>query len=189
MNCAVRIKIDRLSYDMREGGGFLRGRRVIAVYLLSVLLLFSLSSCGRGETTPREVYEAFAEKYPLPPHLTFDSEAGQNDPAYLSDKDFNLLFSRADGSDDREDIAAFVLCLGASGRTFYECGFFRCVDLSGAREVEGLCLSRCETVRRMRAEVDVSCAEDPVVLRFGAWVFYFALPDNDLAEDVLRRVI
>ena len=62
------------------------------------------------------------------------------------------------------------------------------MDLAGAREVEGLCLSRCETVRRMRAEVDVSAAEDPVVLRFGAWVFYFALPDNDRAEDVLRRV-
>ena len=44
----------------------MRGRRVIAVYLLSVLLLFSLPSCGRGETTPREVYDAFAEKYPLP---------------------------------------------------------------------------------------------------------------------------
>ena len=166
----------------------MRGRRVIAFCLLPVLFLLLFPSCGRGETTPREVYEAFSAKYDLPPHLIFDSEAGQNDEAYLSDKDFNLLFSRADGSDDREDIAAFVLCLGASGRVFYECGFFRCVDLAGAREVEGLCLSRCETVRRMRAEVDVSAAEDPVVLRFGAWVFYFALPDNGFAEDVLRRV-
>ena len=163
--------------------------RLVWLCLLPVLFLLLFPSCGRGETTPRAVYEAFAAKYPLPPHLTFDSEAGQNDAEYLSDKDFNLLFSRADGSDDREDITAFVLCLGASGRVFYECGFFRCVDLAGAREVEGLCLSRCETVRRMRAEVDVSAAQDPVVLRFGAWVFYFALPDNDRAEDVLRRVI
>ena len=167
----------------------MRVRRFVSFCLLSVLVLFSVPSCGGRERTPREVYEAFSARYGLPPHLTFDSEAGQNDATYLSDKDFNLLFSRADGSDDREDIAAFVLCLGASGRVFYECGFFRCVDLAGAREVEGLCLSRCETVRRMRAEVDVSAAQDPVVLRFGAWVFYFALPDNDLAEDVLRRVI
>ena len=103
--------------------------------------------------SPRELYEAFAGKYPLPPHLLFDSEAGQNDDGYLSDADFNLLFGRADGSDDREDIAAFVLCLGASGTVFYECGFFRCESLAGAREVEGLCLLRCETVRRMRARI------------------------------------
>ena len=153
------------------------------------MLLVLLPSCGRGEASPREVYEAFSAKYGLPPHLTFDSEAGQSDAEYLSDKDFNLLFSRADGSDDREDVWAFVLCLGASGTVFYECGFFRCVDRAGAREVEELCIARCETVRRMRAEVDVSAAVEPVVIRRGAWVFYFALPDNDRAEDVLRRVI
>ena len=167
----------------------LRVRRFVSFCLLSVLVLFSVPSCGGRERTPREVYEAFSARYGLPPHLTFDSEAGQNDAAYLSDKDFNLLFSRADGSDDREDIASFLICLGASGTVFYECGFFRCVDRAGAREVEGLCILRCETVRRMRAEVDVSAAEEPTVLRRGTWVFYFALPDNARAEDVLRRVI
>ena len=172
-----------------KGAVVLRVRRFVSFCLLSVLVLFSVPSCGRRERTPREVYEAFSARYGLPPHLTFDSEAGQNDAAYLSDKDFNLLFSRADGSDDREDVASFVLCLGASGTVFYECGFFRCVDRAGAREVEGLCILRCETVRRMRAEVDVSAAEEPTVLRRGAWVFYFALPDNARAEDVLRRVI
>ena len=162
--------------------------RAVAFFLLPVLVLLSLPSCGRGDGTPREVYLAFAAHYPMPPHLVFDSEAGQNDVEYLSDADFNLLFSRADGSDDREDIASFLLCLGASGTTFYECGFFKCVNRAGAREVEGLCVLRCETVRRMRAEVDVSAAADPVVWRRGVWVIYLALPDNDLAEDVLRRV-
>lgn len=157
-------------------------------FLLLVGLLLSVSSCGRAGKTPRELYAAFAGKYSLPPHLLFDSEAGQNDDGYLSDADFNLLFGRADGSDDREDIAAFVLCLGASGTVFYECGFFRCESLAGAREVEGLCLLRCETVRRMRAEVDVSAAADPVVLRRGTTVVYLALPDNARAEDVLHRV-
>ena len=176
-------------YTVREGGGVLRFRRLVALIFLPVLLSVSLASCGRGsEETPREVYSAFAARYAMPAHLIFDSEAGQGDEAYLSDADFNLLFSRADGSDDREDIASFVICLGASGRVFYECGFFRCVDRAGAREVEGLCLLRCDTVRRMRAETDVSAAVEPVVLRRGVWVFYFALPDNDLAEDVLRRV-
>ena len=162
--------------------------RLLSLVLLPVMLLVLLPSCGQESRSPREVYAAFAARYPIPPHLVFDSEAGQNDEGYLSDADFNLLFSRADGSDDREDIAAFVICLGASGRTFYECGFFRCEDRAGGREVEGLCLLRCDTVRRMRAEVDVSAAEEPVVLRRGVWVFYFALPDNALAEDVLRRV-
>ena len=124
----------------------MRVGRAVALFLLPVLILVSLPGCGERERTPREVYEAFSARYGLPPHLTFDSEAGQNDAAYLSDKDFNLLFSRADGSDDREDIASFVLCLGASGTVFYECGFFRCVDRAGAREVEGLCILRCETV-------------------------------------------
>jgi len=165
----------------------MRFYRLLSLFLLPVTLLVSLPSCGREEGSPREVYDAFAARYPMPAHLVFDSEAGQNDEEYLSDADFNLLFSRADGSDDREDIAAFALCLGSSGRTFYECGFFRCVNRAGAREVEGLCLLRCETVRRMRAEVDVSAAEEPVVWRRGVWVFYFALPDNDLAEDALRR--
>ena len=163
--------------------------RLLSLFLLPVMLLVLLPSCGRESRSPREVYAAFAARYAMPPHLTFDSGAGQNDEGYLSDADFSLLFGRADGSDDREDIASFVICLGASGRTFYECGFFRCVDRAGAREVEGLCLLRCDTVRRMRAEVDVSSAEEPVVLRRGVWVFYLALPDNALAEDVLRRVI
>ena len=171
-----------------KGGFALRFLRGFLSVLLSVGLLLSVSSCGDGGKTPRDLYAAFAEKYPLPPHLLFDSGAGQSDAEYLSDPDFNLLFSRPDGSDDREDIAAFVLCLGASGRVFYECGFFLCVDRAGAREVENLCLLRCETVRRMRAEVDVSAVADPVVLRRGAWVVYLALPDNDRAEDVLRRV-
>ena len=166
----------------------MRLRRGFLPVLALMVLIASLSSCQETGKTPREIYAAFAGKYPIPPHLVFDSEAGQNDPEYLSDADFNLLFSRADGSDDREDIASFVLCLGASGRTFYECGFFRCVDRAGAREVENLCVLRCDTVRRMRAEVDVSAAVEPVVIRRGAWVFYFALPDNDLAKDVLRRV-
>ena len=155
---------------------------------LSIVLVLPFSSCGGAGRSPRELYAAFSEKYPLPPHLIFSSEAGPNDPEYLSDADFNLLFGRADGSDDREDIAAFVLCLGASGTVFYECGFFRCESLAGAREVEGLCLLRCETVRRMRAEVDVSAAADPVVLRRGTTVAYLALPDNARAEDVLRRI-
>ena len=167
----------------------MRFSRLVALFLLPIILLLSLPSCGRGDETPREVYLAFAARYPMPPHLTFDSEAGQNDEEYLSDADFNFLFSRPDGSDDREDVASFVICLGASGKTFYECGFFRCVDRAGAREVEGLCVLRCETVRRMRAEVDVSAAVDPVVWRRGVWVIYLALPDNDLAEDVLRRVM
>ena len=47
---------------------------------------------------------------------------------------------------------------------------------------------RCETVRRMRAEVDVSAAADPVVLRRGTTVVYLALPDNARAEQVLRRI-
>ena len=156
--------------------------------LTVIVLVWSFSSCGGAGRSPRELYAAFSEKYPLPPHLLFDSEAGQNDDGYLSDADFNLLFGRADGSDDREDIAAFVLCLGASGTVFYECGFFRCESLSGAREVEGLCLLRCETVRRMRAEVDVSAAADPVVVRRQTTVVYLALPDNARAEEVLRRV-
>lgn len=166
----------------------MRFSRLLSLFLLPVFLLLSLLSCGEKGASPREVYDAFAARYPLPPHLVFDSEAGQNDAEYLSDVDFNLLFGRADGSDDREDVASFILCLGSSGRVFYECGFFRCVNIAGAREVEGLCILRCETVRRMRAEVDVSAAAEPVILRRGAWVFYFALPDNDLAEDVLRRV-
>ena len=176
------------SYAVRKGGLFTRFFRLLSLFLLPVLLLVSLPSCGGRERTPRELYDLFSSRYDLPPHLIFDSEAGQNDAEYLSDKDFNLLFSRADGSDDREDVASFLICLGASGTVFYECGFFRCVDRAGAREVEGLCILRCETVRRMRAEVDVSAAEEPTVLRRGAWVFYFALPDNARAEDVLRRV-
>ena len=166
----------------------MRLRRGFLPVLALMVLIASLSSCQETGKTPREIYAAFIASYPMPPHLTFDSEAGQGDADYLSDADFNLLFSRADGSDDREDIASFVLCLGASGRTFYECGFFRCVDRAGAREVEDLCVLRCDSVRRMRAEVDVSAAVEPVVIRRGAWVFYFALPDNDLAKDVLRRV-
>ena len=166
----------------------MRLRRGFLSVLGLIVLIASVSSCGRGERTPRDLYAAFGAKYPLPPHLVFDSEAGQNDAEYLSDADFKLLFGRADGSDDREDVASFVICLGSSGRVFYECGFFRCVDLAGAREVENLCLLRCDTVRRMRAEVDVSAAVEPVVIRRGAWVFYFALPDNALAKDVLRRV-
>lgn len=165
----------------------MRVSRFAALVLLFAFLF--LPSCGKTGASPRKVYDAFIASYPMPPHLTFDSEAGQGDADYLSDADFNLLFSRADGSDDREDIASFVLCLGSSGKVFYECGFFRCVNIAGAREVEGLCLMRCETVRRMRAEVDVSAACDPVVLRRGVWVFYFALPDNDLARDVLRRIL
>ena len=156
--------------------------------LTVIVLVLPFSSCGGAGKTPRELYAAFSEKYPLPPHLIFSSEAGPNDAEYLSDADFNLLFGRADGSDDREDIASFLLCLGASGTVFYECGFFRCVDLSGAREVENLCILRCETVRRMRAEVDVSAASDPVVVRRQTTVVYLALPDNHRAEDVLRRV-
>ena len=162
-------------------------RKAVVCFLLLAFLL-SFAGCGNDRITPRALYDAFSERYPMMPHVLCDSEAGAGEDGYHSPADFTLLFGREDGSDDREDIAAFVLCLGASGTVFYECGFFRCESLAGAREVEGLCLLRCETVRRMRAEVDVSAAADPVVLRRGTTVVYLALPDNARAEDVLRRV-
>ena len=61
-------------------------------------------------------------------------------------------------------------------------GFF--FDCGGIR-----CLSRCETVRRMRGEVDLSAAEEPLVLRYGTLVVYLALPDNDRAAAVIQRIL
>ena len=160
-----------------------------AVCFLLLAFLLSFAGCGNDRTTPRKLYAAFAARYPMMPHVLCDSEAGAGEDGYHSPADFTLLFGREDGSDDREDIVSYLLCLGASGTVFYELGFFRCVDRAAAREVEGLCLSRCETVRRMRGEVDLSAAEEPLVLRYGTLVVYLALPDNDRAEAVLRRLL
>ena len=163
-------------------------RKAAACFLL-LACLFPFAGCGNDRITPRDLYDAFSARYPLMPHVLCDSEAGEGEDGYLSPADFTLLFGREDGSDDREDIVSFLLCLGSSGTVFYELGFFRCVDRAAACEVEGLCLHRCETVRKMRGEVDLSAAEEPLVLRYGTLVLYLALPDNDRAEAVLSKIL
>ena len=163
--------------------------RKAAVCFLLLAILLSFAGCRNDRITPRALYDAFSGRYPMMPHVLCDSEAKPGEDGYHSPADFTLLFGREDGSDDREDIVSYLLCLGASGTVFYELGFFRCVDRAAAREVEGLCLHRCESVRRMRGEVDVSASEDPLVLRYGTLVVYLALPDNARAEAVLSRLL
>jgi hypothetical protein len=164
-------------------------RRAFAALLLFLLLL-GLLSCGRIDTaSPRALFESFSARYGLMPGNLYDSEVGEEDPAYLPPALFRSLYARPDGSDDREDIRSCVLYLGSSGTVWYEMAIVRCRDRSAAEEVASLCLLRCETVREMRgAPTSTEAAEEPTVLIRGSLVFFFALPDNAKAERIARRL-
>ena len=154
-------------------------------WVLLLLLLFPLllSGClGRQTPSARELFDRLASAYPLPPGTVYDSRAGRSEAEYLDPLLFSALYCRADGSSDAEDIAETVLFLGRSGRECTELAILRCRGIDAAREVAGLCTVRAELLHKT-----LGC--EVRVLRYGETVLLLALPDNDAAERILRRML
>lgn len=165
-------------------------KRILGGFLL-LCLLGATCSCGRaGQISPRGLFDLFADRYPLMAGTLYDSEAGEGKAEYLPPELFHALYSRPDGSDDREDIVSCVLYLGSSGTVWFEMAIFRCCDRAAVDEVASLCLLRCEAVRQMRGTpVGLEAAEKPVIRIYGTLLVFLALPDNAYAQRVIDRIL
>lgn len=165
-------------------------KRLFLTVLLFLLVCSSVSCGQREEMTPRALFDRFAAGYPLMPGHLYDSLATEEEDTWLPPDLFHSLYARLDGSDDREDIQAFVLYLGSAGTVWYELAVFQCSDRAAAEEVAALCLLRCKTVREMRGTaVDLTAATEPRIVFHGSFLFFLALPDNDRALRVLNRIL
>lgn len=159
--------------------------------LLSVILLFlctqTLSSCGR-RVSAYETLLSFSHAYPMPAGLYYDSRAGEEQETYLSPDLFSLLFARADGGDDREDILEMALFLGSSPSCVAEMGIFYCPDRDAAYEVAGLVRGRLAMLEGTPL-CDLSYLEGATVTLFGSTVVYTVLSDNEKALRTLSRLL
>ena len=155
-------------------------RRFLTVILL---LCFCLCSCGRRPAPPpRTLLDRLLGALPIGAGVIYDSSLPENHGQYLDPLLFRALYARADGTDDREDIAAAALFLGGSGEVHREIGIFACRGSDSASEVSALC--------RARASLIASLAEtEPKVVVYGDTVVLLAVPDPDLALRLLDRLL
>ncbi len=147
------------------------------------MLCFCLCACSREPLPPpRAILDRMLTALPIGAGVIYDSTLPENHEQHLDPLLFEVLYARADGSDDREDIASAALFLGGSSAAHREIGIFACRGNDSAREVAALCRARAALLAEMSDS-------PPRVLIYGETVILLAIPDPAPAVRLLDRLL
>ncbi|MBO5788633.1 MAG: hypothetical protein J6R42_01670 [Clostridia bacterium] len=152
-----------------------------------LLLAFLLTGCGASQSA-KDIYLAFAQKYPLPAGHMFDSALPERNPDCFTYDQFHHAFALQDGSDGWAYIDHAVFWQNTTSQKIEEIAIFSCHDRGGAEAVAAICQNRMKLLCSMRHYVDVSATEGATITIYGKTVVCLVLRDNAKAKKIMDGI-
>ena len=159
-----------------------RARTVCALLFVSAVLSLVLISCKK-KASPYGLMIEFCQSYGIE-DTVFSPSLDEGDTGYAEDGFFELLFDEKPHSVSDYAIV-FLSSLDYAG----ECAVLLCYSESDALMTLELMQMRIDLIRSMATGIDVSSTDDARVFKSGKYVVMCALPDNDRAERIWRKVL
>lgn len=158
------------------------GLRFASVFLLAAMPLLMLVSCKKS-VSPYLLMLEFCKSFGIE-DTVFSPSLSEGERGFANDDFFELVFEES--ADSVSDYAVVFL---SSLDNVGECALFLCYSEYDA-------LIACDTLRRradllksMGTGMDVSYTQDAKIFKSGKYAIMCALPDNERAERLWRKIL
>ena len=154
------------------------------ILLLCIGALFcSMLSCGSIERSALELMREFTEDYGWE-GVIYSPSVREGEAGYADEAFFESVWGEG-----VEYVSDFAVVFSSSLDKSGECAVFICYNDFDAARVSEMIYRRFDLIASLGIVLDTSSLNDSFVLRRGRVVVASALPDNDRAKSVWKRII
>ena len=151
-------------------------------FLLIASCVLTIVGCEEKRSA-LDLMNAFCSEY-APAGVIYSPSIKEGDEGFAGEDFFVTMYFES--SDSVTDYAVF---LNSNTEIVCECAVFLCYSGYDAMNVSEMLYRRIDFLKSFALAIDTSCAEDAFVLRKGKTIVMCAMPDNELAYSVWKRII